>query len=309
MESVQKQNVVDGALSLKESSINHGFYDTSPSLQLSKPKFTSLSLPNSANSSPFFTSKRKPKGELVVESPNQASNLTHKLLQEINLRKSKSCGEGRASLSPFDEFDIWLIKPSVMDDHDNNKHHVHESFSKTEAIEEIHASDNELEANADDEGFTCSALCMYLPGFGKAKSVKPKKEGSEMEGTISRTISLEKFECGSWASSTLFNEIERDHTGSYFDLPLELIRGSSVKDVHAPITSAFVFETDIKGVVLKNGSSKTNARKLDISSPHHVRFSMSSSTSYYPPSPAFCNTPNLRSAKDDFNAFLEAQST
>ncbi|MCH97935.1 hypothetical protein A2U01_0018933, partial [Trifolium medium] len=213
-------------------------------------------------------------------------------------------GEGRASLSPFDEFDRWLIKPSVVE-HDN-EHHVHESFSKTEAIEESHESDIELEANAD-EGFTCSALCMYLPGFGKAKVVKPKKEGSEIEGTISRTVSLEKFECGSWASSTLFNEIERDHTSSYFDLPLELIRGSSVKDVHAPVTSAFVFETDLKGV-LKNGSSRTNARKLDIS-PHHVRFSMSSSISHYPPSPAFCNTPNLRSAKDDFNAFLEAQST
>ncbi|XP_045831509.1 uncharacterized protein LOC123922885 [Trifolium pratense] len=301
-QELQKQNVVD-ALSLKESSINHGFYDTSPSLQLSKPKFTSLSLPNSANSSPLFTSKRKPKGE-VVESPNQASNLTLKLLQEIDLRKSKSCGEGRASLSPFDEFDRWLIKTSVVE-HDN-EHHVHESFSKTEAIEEIHVSDNELETNVD-EGFTCSALCMYLPGFGKAKSVKPKKLVSEMEGSISRTVSLEKFECGSWASSTLFNEIERDHASSYFDLPLELIRGSSVKDVHAPITSAFVFETDLKGV-LKNGSSRTNARKLDIS-PHHVRFSMSSSISHYPPSPAFCNTPNLTSAKDDFNAFLEAQST
>jgi len=299
----QKQNVMD-ALSLKESSINHGFYDTSPPLQFSKPKFSSLSLPNSTNSSPLFTSKRKSKGS-VVESPGQASNLTLKhqyLLQEIKLRKSKSCGEGRASLSPFDEFDHWLIKPSMVEhDYTNFKH---ESFSENEAIKEHHASDNELETNAE-EGFKCSVLCMFLPGFGKAKSAKTRKEGSEMEGTISRTVSLEKFECGSWASSALFNDIETDNTSSYFDLPLELIKGSSCNDVHAPVTSAFVFEKDLKGV-LKNGSSRTNARKSD-TSPYHVRFSTSSS--HYPPSPASCNTPSLRNTKADFNAFLEAQST
>lgn len=300
----QKQNVMD-ALSLKESSINHAFYDTSPPLQLSKPKFTSLSLPNSTNSSPLFTSKRKSKGS-VVESPGQASNLTLKhqyLLQEIKLRKSKSCGEGRASLSPFDEFDHRLIKPSMVEhDYTNIKH---ESFSENEAIKEHHASDSDLETNAE-EGFKCSVLCMFLRGFGKAKSAKTKKEGSEMEGTISRTVSLEKFECGSWASSALFNDIETDNTSSYFDLPLELIKGSSYNDVHAPVTSAFVFEKDLKGV-LKNGSSRTNARKSD-TSPYHVRFS-TSSTSHYSPSPASCNTPSLRNTKVDFNAFLEAQST
>lgn len=278
--------------------------DSLSSLQVSTPKFTSLSLPNSANSSPLLTSKRKPKGK-AIESRSQDSNLTLKqqhTLQEFILRKSKSCGEGRASLSPFDEFDHWLIKPNTAE-HDKNNH---ESFFINETIKESHTSDNELETIAD-EGFKCRALCMYLPGFGKAKSVKPKKEGLEMEGTISRTISLEKFECGSWSSSKLFNDIETDHTSSYFDLPLELIIGNSTNDVHSPITSAFVFEKNLKGV-LKNGSSKPHGRKSD-TSPHQVRFSMSSSTSRYPLSPVSCNTPSLINAKEDFNAFLEANST
>ncbi|KAL5063459.1 hypothetical protein RYX36_025196 [Vicia faba] len=280
--------------------------DSLSSLQLSKPKFMSLSLPNSANSSPLLTSKRKPKGE-IIESRRQDSNLTLKqqcMLQEFILRKSKSCGEGRASLSPFDEFDHRLIKPKAAK-HDNNNH---ESFFKSEAIKESYASDNEHETIAD-KGFKCSALCMYLPGFGKGKSGKPKKEGLEMEGTISRTVSLEKFECGSWSSSKLFNDIETDHTSSYFDLPLELINGNNTNDVHLPITSTFVFEKNLKGV-LKNGSSKPNGRKSD-TSPHQVRFSMSSSTSRYPPPspPISCNTPSLINAKDDFNAFLEANTT
>ncbi|XP_050919374.1 uncharacterized protein LOC127136907 [Lathyrus oleraceus] len=290
MESLQKE---------KQTVVN-----SLSSLQVSKPRFMSLSLPNSANSSPLLTSKRKPKGE-VAESPSQDSNLTLKqqyMLQEIIFRKSKSCGEGRASLSPFDEFDHWLIKPNTAE-HDNTNH---ESLFVDETIKESHASDNELETIADG-GFKCSALCMYLPGFGKAKSVKPKKEGLEMEGTISRTVSLEKFECGSWSSSKIFNDIERDNTSSYFDLPLELINGNITNDVHSPITSAFVFEKNLKGV-LKNGSSKPNGRKSD-TSPHQVRFSMSSSTPRYPPSPVSCNTPSLIKAKDDFNAFLEANST
>ncbi|XP_058760335.1 uncharacterized protein LOC131633655 [Vicia villosa] len=277
--------------------------DSLSSLQVSTPKFTSFSLPNSANSSPLLTSKRKPKGEAIESRSQDYLTLKqHHMLQEFILRKSKSCGEGRASLSPFDEFDHWLIKPNTAE-HDNNNH---ESFFINETIKESHASDNELETIAD-EGFKCSALCMYLPGFGKAKSVKPKKEGLEMEGTISRTVSLEKFECGSWSSSKLFNDIETDHTSSYFDLPLELIIGNNTNDVHSPITSAFVFEKNLKGV-LKNGSSKPNGRKSD-TSPHQVRFSMSSSTSRYPPSPITCNTPNIINAKDDFNAFLEANNT
>lgn len=174
----------------------------------------------------------------------------------------------------------------------------HNSFSKTEAIRESSVSDKDMETY-EDEGFKCSALCLYLPGFGKAKAVKSRKEGSEMEGGVtSRTVSLEKFECGSWVSSALFHEIEGDLMSSnYFDLPMELIK-CSANDVHAPVTSAFVFEKDLKAVP-KIGSSRKSL--------HHVRLSASSSISK-PASPASWITPRLRKAREDFTLFLEAQS-
>ncbi|KAG5099489.1 hypothetical protein JHK82_044541 [Glycine max] len=278
-----------------------------PSLQPPKPKFLSLSLPNSANSSPSTLMEKKPKHR-SIESPCQASTLIHQQqqtlipldevdymdqmqddqLQDMQLRRSKSCGEGRASCAPSDEFDLWWAKPGAVER--NNMHR--NSFSKTEAIL---VSGKNVET-CEDEGFKCTALCMYLPGFGKAKAVKTRKElGSEVEGcaVISRTVSLEKFECGSWASSALFHEINIEGdpiNSSYFDLPLELIK-CSANDVHSPVTSAFVFEKD-----LKTGFSTK--------SPRHVRFSTPSK----PASPASCITPRLRKAREDFTAFLEAQS-
>lgn len=321
-ESLQKEKqIVVDPLSLKGSSTKQGFFGTAqptvsttlaatdlhlPPLQPPKQNFLSLSLPNSASSSPQFTSttllKKKSIGE-SLESPHQASNLTSKdqhLLQGINIRRSKSCGEGRGRLSS-DEFDLWLTKPTAVE-HDNRSR---VSFSKTEADNESSISGMEPETPAD-EGFKCSALCLYLPGFGKAKAIKARKEESEMEGVISRTVSLEKFKCGSWASSALFHEIEGGDpmNSSYFDLPMELIN-CSANDVHAPVTSAFVFEKDLKGV-LKNGSARASARKTK-ASPRHVRFSTSSPTSH-PASPASCIVPPLRKAIEDFNTFLEAQS-
>ncbi|XP_027348018.1 uncharacterized protein LOC113859443 [Abrus precatorius] len=270
------------------------------SLQPPNPKLLSHSLPNSANSSPMFTSnlmKKKSNGGRSVESPCQASSiLKHKcLVQEMHLRRSKSYGEGRAYAS-LDEFDLWLVKPSTAEQHDNIHHG---SFSITEAIKEGPVNGKDMES-CEEEGFKCSALCLYLPGFGKAKAVKARKEGSEMGGAISRTVSLEKFECGSWASSALCHEIEGDPMNSYFDLPMELIK-CSANDVHAPVTSAFVFEKGLKGV-LKTGSSRTSGRKSD-TSPLHVGFSTSHTASA-----ASCISPRLRKVKEDFNAFLEAQS-
>ncbi|KAK7360768.1 hypothetical protein VNO77_02781 [Canavalia gladiata] len=290
----------------KESSITSlattDLHYLSLQLQHPKPKFLSLSLPNSANSSPLFTSnltKKKPK-DRSIESPWLASTLKQQFLpQEMHLRRSKSCGEGR-ECAASDEFDLWLVKPSAVELEDMN----HDSYAKTEVTKESPVSGKDMET-CEDEGFKCSALCLYLPGFGKAKAVKTRKEGSEMETAISRTVSLEKFECGSWASSVLFHEIEGDSMNSYFDLPMELIKGSA-NDVHAPVTSAFVFDKNLKGV-LKTGSSRASAGKSD-TSPHQVRFSISSSTSY-PASPASCITPRLRKAREDFNAFLEAQSS
>ncbi|KAJ1407615.1 hypothetical protein SESBI_24089 [Sesbania bispinosa] len=311
----EKQIVVD-PLSLRNSPIKQGYPETTmlptiittcaattttllhpPPLQPPKPRFLSLSLPNSANSSPRFASplsKKKSKGGGSPEpqcQEQEASNLTQKLqhlLQEVHLRKSKSCGEGRA-----DEFDHWLSKPSAVVEHD--KWH-HGSFSKTEGVKESPKSVKHMKTPNDD-GFKCNALCLYLPGFGGGNKVKAMK--TRKECVMSRTVSLENFECGSWASAAIFHEIEGESANSYFDLPMELIKCSSASEVYSPVAAASF--SDLKGV-LKNGSSRAGVRKSD-ASPRHVRFSTSS-----PASPASCISPRLRKAREDFNAFLAAQS-
>lgn len=287
-----------------------------PVLPPAKPKFLSCNLSNSAVSSPrlsSFLSKKRWKNESQA-SPRKVHNIVRQQsavvqshtssLQEESFRKSKSCGEGRAS-AYSDEVDFCLSKP---DAGEYNKM-SNASFSRADTNKYIHYGSSKNVDSHDDPEFKCSALCLFLPGFGKAKAVRPRKEEMVvMENVISRTVSLEKFECGSWASSAIANEHEEDGDSMnlYFDLPLELIRNSA-NDAHSPINAAFVFDKDVKGV-LKNGSSRatTSAHKSQEPS-RHVRFSVSSPTSY-PSSPTSCITPRLRKAREDFNAFLEAQS-
>ena len=284
-----------------------------PPLQPPKPKFLSISLPNSANSSPRSASSalsKKKSEENCAESPCQATNTAKKhqqLLQELQFSRSKSCGQGRAC-QPSDDFDLWLTKPHSMQVGHDNGSRDSSSFYKTEAIKGSPKRNNKKHMERLDDGFKCSALCLYLPGFGKAKPVKARKEELEMESVISRTVSLEKFECGSWASSAIINEIEGDDSKScYFDLPVELIKFSA-NDANSPVKAAFVFDKHLKGV-LKNGNTRASGIKSENASPRHVRFSTSSSsTSSHPTSPASCITPRLRKARDEFNAFLEAQS-
>ncbi|KAJ1378095.1 hypothetical protein SESBI_48218 [Sesbania bispinosa] len=72
------------------------------------------------------------------------------------------------------------------------------------------------------------------------------------------TVSLENFECGSWDSAAIFNEIEGESANSYFDLPMELIKCISASEVYSvfPVAAAsFVYRKDLIWV-LKNGSSR-----------------------------------------------------
>ncbi|KAI5650333.1 hypothetical protein M9H77_36338 [Catharanthus roseus] len=277
----------------------------------SKPKFLSYSLPNSASSSPkFATLKKKPR------NPNQVPTLTVnpffrqdsialsnlERLRENHMRRSKSCGEGRASAPP-EEFDLWLVKTKNNNNNNNNLH------IKPEVQEEIK---NDVETI--EEGFKCGVLCLFLPGIGKAKPVKARNAEPETEFTqskepaeVSKRVSLEKFECGSWRSSTILDEVEDgsnnyNNNNLFYDLPLEMIRCSSVSDTHSPVTAAFVFDKDRKGVLKKSSSRK----KSTPDSSRHVRFSTSSPKSH-PASPSSSSCVLLK-AREDFNAFLEAQT-
>ncbi|XP_018504448.2 uncharacterized protein LOC103953270 [Pyrus x bretschneideri] len=262
-----------------------------PLLPPANPKFLSFSLPNSATSSPRV--KKKWKDESQASPRQQLENLSH-LQQEIEFRRSKSCGQGR-TFAPSVDFDLWLIKPNAAEI--VSRHYSNPSRAESNRV----AHKNGKNRDPHDDGFTCGALCLSIPGFGKAKPVRARKvEPDELGNVISRTVSLEKFECGSWASA-MINEQEDDNTSRYFDLPLELIR-SSVNEADSPISTSFVFGTDRKGA-LKNGSTRAQGRKSHESS-RSVRFSTSSDAT----SPTACVTPRLRKARDDFKAFLEAQS-
>lgn len=212
--------------------------------------------------------------------------------EDIHLRRSKSCGEGR-SCPPSDEFDLVLKKINHVRDQENEDHLVYDV--NWEHVPSPRKSD------ACEQEFKCSALCIFLPNFSnKVKQVKPKKEQKEEQvSVLSRTVSLEKFECGSWASlpATISGEMN-DSMSIYFDLPVELIR-TDVNEMHSPVTAAFVFERERKGCLKKNGSRRS------CDSARHVRFSNTTPASH-PSSPtSFCISPRLRKAREDFNSYLE----
>ncbi|KAK7399375.1 hypothetical protein VNO78_10557 [Psophocarpus tetragonolobus] len=92
-------------------------------------------------------------------------------------------------------------------------------------LQEIPKSDR-----GKDEGFKCSALCMHLPGFGKTKPVKARKE--EIQNAVnpvsSKPNSSVKIEHSSLVSQARIHENEGDNSiSSYFDLPSELFKFSS----------------------------------------------------------------------------------
>ncbi|XP_044497706.1 uncharacterized protein LOC123219785 [Mangifera indica] len=235
-----------------------------PILPPAKTKFVSCILPSSATSSPPFGSilsmkkwninENQPSQKvdnLVWQGSSAHSHLS--LGQDAMLAKSKSCGEGRTSASS-DEFELCFSKPKAPE---YNKI-SHTNFAKAEINRDVNKNANNI--NPCDEDFKCGTLCMFLPGFGKVKPVRARKEeAAVMEDIISRTVSLEKFECGSWASSAMLHYHDEDGdlmNHLYFDLPVELIKNNAndAHDAHYPINAAFVFNRDYKGV-LKNGSN------------------------------------------------------
>lgn len=306
----EKQISVD-PISLKESTYSQLLIPPLPAPP--SKKFLSCSLPNSASSSPKFSttnlSRRKWRNQNQLPSLLSANPLARQhsvalanleRLKENHLRRSKSCGEGRASVPP-EEFDMWFARTSIKE--------VEGKFNKPEikADGDFRAGAEDRTYPPDDEKFKCGALCLFIPGFGKAKPVKARKEEvpAEMVQTVSRTVSLEKFECGSWTSSAIIDNNEddgREASTHFFDLPMELIRCKSVNDMHSPVSTAFVFDQKSPKGVLKNGGPSRKSHE----STRHVRFSTSSPTSY-PASPTSCITPRLRKAREEFNAFLEAQ--
>lgn len=255
-------------------------------------KFLSNSLPNSTTSSPRFASKKKSKNQtshLARQHSVALANLER--LKEDHLRRSKSCGEGRTTAPPPEKHHVGLTK--VMND----------SSTRVDKAESI------------DQKFKCGAMCLFIPGLGKAKQVRARRVEVETEiahdvgHNVSRKVSLEKFECGSWTSSSAIikdEESENDESNLFFDLPIELIQYSDDKDMtSSPVTAGFVFDKEPKGVLKNNTKTKSSE-----STTRHVRFSTSSpnpDSGSGSSSPMSCMTPRMRKAREDFSALLEAQ--
>lgn len=179
-----------------------------------------------------------------------------------------------------------------------------------------------------EEDFKCNAFCLSLPGFGKHKPVRSSsKRQDSMEkkmirassfthSTVSIRASLEKFECGSWASTTA---LMQDNGRLFLDFPVEMMKCNSRgvnggRDMQEPVTSGFLFDRETETLalrsVLKTRSSRDHRRSAETSPQRRVRFSTSSSSASVscPTSPRACITPRLRKARDDFNTFLSAQN-
>ncbi|KAF8108917.1 hypothetical protein N665_0104s0228 [Sinapis alba] len=175
----------------------------------------------------------------------------------------------------------------------------------------------------DEEDFKCSAFCLSLRGFGKQKPIRsPKSDDSPIKkkmikpssfsnSAVSLSASLEKFECGSWASTTA---LARENGRLYFDLPVEMIKCGSGGggDVQEPVSLGFFFDKETGSPalrsVLKTSSSVRQQRGSAETSPQRrVRFSTTTSVSC-PTSPRSCITPRLLKAREDFNTFLAAQN-
>ncbi|CAH8371826.1 unnamed protein product [Eruca vesicaria subsp. sativa] len=176
----------------------------------------------------------------------------------------------------------------------------------------------------EEEDFKCGAFCLSFPGFGKPKPVRsPKSEDSPIKkkmikatsfsnSAVSLSASLEKFECGSLASTTV--AMARENGRLYFDLPVEMIKCGRVSsgDVQEPVSLGFFFDKETESPalrsVLKTSFSVRQQRASAETSPQRrVRFLTTTSVSC-PTSPRSCITPRLLKARDDFNAFLAAQN-
>ncbi|CAN0920176.1 hypothetical protein LINGRAHAP2_LOCUS31882 [Linum grandiflorum] len=268
-----------------------------PSPPQAKPPLISFTLHNSPRFGFWLTKKFQ--SEASPSSPSQLDGISHRKSstvhpnqyhrslvpdQETRLQRSKSCAEGRSSGA--DELDIWFKN--------REDEVVQSSTIDSPTVQQTN------EDRKEDE-FKCGTLCLCIGRFGSGKGklarerklVETESEGM-METSISRTVSMEKFECGSWASL--------DSTRFYYDLPLELVK-ANVNEVNSPVTAAFVFDKD-----WKKGSTARAAvhRNSQESSARNELFSSSSASS--PSSPAPCITPQLQKAREEFNAFLKAEA-
>ncbi|XP_062207136.1 uncharacterized protein LOC133908927 [Phragmites australis] len=109
------------------------------------------------------------------------------------------------------------------------------------------------------DGFWCGALCMHIPGLSRRRPMMQQQQSMSLSeadtrastagpgeiraSTVSKAASMERFKYSSSSAGIVFEgaDEEEEEVSAYFDLPLELLRISSV-DTESPVTAAFVFD-------------------------------------------------------------------
>ncbi|KAJ1259665.1 hypothetical protein BS78_10G173400 [Paspalum vaginatum] len=274
---------------------------------LRRPTFVGASQPCSAASSPVHSARpgagakweeqpadtHSPTSALRSLARQHSAALARLVAAPSALSRSASRAEGRTAMAPHDHYG------------------------------DEHGDPNPLAA---EEGFTCSALCMLIPGFSRKKPAAFAAAGTAMSSmprqqsglrprrsSASRVASLERFECGSWSPPPpppVAAQLGADC------LATEVAKTSScADDAEAPVKMAFVFDGEApvatRGILKNSASSRLDAARpsTSSSSQRHVRFSTAAAAdaaASCPTSP--CITPRLARARTEFNAFLEAQS-
>jgi len=130
------------------------------------------------------------------------------------------------------------------------------------------------------DGFWCGVLCMHLPGLSRRRSMQQQQSMSLSEPDTTRASTAGPG--GARASTSSMEKSKEDdeqeeEVSAYFDLPLELLRISSV-DTESPVTAAFVFD----------GSRGRGAKKIVPEMQDNLDFS-------FPAPPDFSNPSSPRS--------------
>ncbi|GJU87744.1 cerebral cavernous malformations 2 protein like protein [Tanacetum coccineum] len=250
--------------------------------------------PSSIKTLPLFPSNYKflnksgslPNSPRIVSSSQSFQARSRSPLtcgSESRLERSKSGVEHRSSV-PYGGLDLWanlnnngnVTNTSKGELKSSKKHGNGNANGTSNGNGHIgRVVSNEVKKQ-NEMDFKCGALCLYLPGFSKGKPVRARRV--EHEGSrpvISQRISLEKYRLITY----------------------------ELKDLLAKENGFWLLLRDVKGALKTKsgpGERKSSAEG------RHVRFSISSPTAQ-PTSPS-CITPRLRKAREDFNAFLEAQS-
>jgi hypothetical protein len=276
---------------------------------LRRPTFVGASLPCSAASSPVH-------GAGVAkweEQDQQQAAATHSPTSALrSLARQHSAALARLVAAP----------PSAL------SRSASRAEGRTMAPHENEDHDGDPKLLTAEDGFTCGALCMFIPGFSRKKpaafgaartavsSMQRQPSGLRpRRSSASRVASLERFECGSWSPPPPPEPVVATHDAADCHA-MEVAKTSCAgDDAEAPVKMAFVFDGEppasatMKGILKNSSSVRLDSARPSTSSQRHVRFSTAvaaDALASCPTSP--CITPRLARARAEFNAFLEAQS-